>query len=59
VIEHNLHGGGSDGTPIVDVFVTEGGNTVKIMPTSITKTSQGTVTIAFSAPRSGEAIIIV
>jgi hypothetical protein len=58
VIEHNLAVNGSTGIPIVDVYVTIGGSTQKVVPVSNTINSPNQVTLVFNQPQVGEAIVI-
>jgi hypothetical protein len=58
-ITHNLGGSGTDGTPIVDVLVNDGGNLVKMLPADVEYTNKNTVVITFTTPQSGRATIIV
>lgn len=60
VITHNLGSNGSQGIPIVDIFITDGdGAILKIIASGVQITSANVVTVVFSEPRSGEAVIIV
>jgi hypothetical protein len=59
VIPHNLGSNGSTGLPIVDVFIIDNGTISKIIPLSVSKTNANVVTITFSDPTAGEAVIIV
>ena len=54
VIAHNL----GTSAPVVDVWVDEGGDTVKIMPLSVDVDSANQVTLTFSTAKSGEAIVV-
>lgn len=57
VIEHNLYGNGSDGTPLVDVLIDVNGTMTKMIPLSVTKTNAGVLTLTFSTARSGLAVV--
>ena len=57
-INHNLSGNGSQGIPIVDVHVDDGsGNLSKIIPASTEIIDANNVTLTFSIPRTGYAVI--
>lgn len=56
-IVHNLSGGGAM-FPVVDVFTTIGGNTVKVMPLAVTKIDSNTVEVTFTTAQAGEAVVI-
>ena len=58
-VQHNLAGNGSEGIPIIDVFITENGVLNKIIPGTTTIVDRNTVTIQFAQARSGEAVVIV
>jgi hypothetical protein len=58
VIQHNLAVNGGNGIPIVDVYVTIGGSTQKVIPNSTTMNSPNQVTLVFNQPQVGEAIVI-
>jgi len=58
-VAHNTGtSGGGTGVPIVDVFVSHGGNTVKIIPKRVEYTDANNVEIEFSTATAGTAIII-
>lgn len=57
-IKHKLGGNGTKGVPIVDVTVTDGGKVQKLIPNSVEIVDKDTVTLRFSAPRTGNATII-
>jgi hypothetical protein len=60
VITHNLGSNGSQGIPIVDIFIDDGsGAIVKIIAAGVEMTSANVVTVTFAEPRAGEAVIIV
>jgi hypothetical protein len=59
-IVHNLGNNGSQGVPIVDVFVNKDGNLAKIMPSKILIQDNNTVVIEFDVGAfTGVAHIIV
>lgn len=53
VIVHNL------GTlaPAIDIWIIDAGETIKILASTVVATDANTVTLTFSSPRSGKAII--
>lgn len=51
-----VHGGG--GYPIVDAYVVENGETLKIIPSAVTFVDNNTCTLTFSTPRSGFATVV-
>ena len=58
IIQHNLGGNGSQGIPMVDVYIDYEGTRQKVL-CNVTMTNRNTCTLEFSVPRTGEAIIIV
>lgn len=58
-INHGLGGNGSQGIPIVDVFIQDGGQTVKMIPGSVTIIDVNNVEIGFAEARAGFALVIV
>ena len=58
-VQHDLGGNGSQGVPIVDCYVTDNGFPSKIIPARVEIVDKNNVWITFSAPRVGEAIIVV
>lgn len=58
-IEHNLGNNGGAGIPIVDVFITDNSEQVKIIPARIEKIDANTVEVEFTAPTAGTAIVLV
>jgi hypothetical protein len=58
-ITHNLGGNGSTGIPIVDCYVTDNGYPSKIIPSRVEMVDKNNITVLFSVPRTGEAVIIV
>ena len=59
VINHGIGANGSGGVPIVDVLWDNAGTLQKIVPAGITITSQNVLTITFTTPRAGQAIIVI
>ena len=57
-INHNL-GYGKGSIPSVDVLVESNGSTIKIMPENVNLVNDNTLSIEFTSPRTGTAIIIV
>lgn len=51
-IAHNLYT-----YPVVDAWTTDGGSLKKIMPQSVTYTDANTVTLTFTSPISGYAMV--
>jgi hypothetical protein len=58
-IVHNLGSNGSQGIPIVDVYIPDNGSLSKIIPGETTIVDKNTVTLSFAEPRAGLALIIV
>lgn len=59
-VAHNTGtGGGGTGVPIVDVFISNNGETVKIIPLRVEYLDANTVEIEFSVATAGTAIVIV
>lgn len=54
IITHNLN----VLAPIVDTWILNNGNTVKVIPLSVTVNDSNTITIAFSAPQTGVVNIV-
>jgi hypothetical protein len=52
VIEHNLFG-----YPVIDAFVDVDGTIQKVMPASVTYTSNKICTLVFAVPRAGFAVV--
>lgn len=59
VIKHNLGANGSGGIPVVDAFISNNGVLTKIMPAMVQMVDANNVTLVFSEPRAGFAVIIV
>jgi len=59
VIAHNLGHNGGQGIPVVDTYVNSGGDLQKILPLSVDMTDENTVTITFTEPYDGYAVIVV
>ena len=57
-IAHNLSGGGAT-IPAVDVFIQDGGQTMKMIPAGIEIMDANTVKLTFSQPRFGFAIVLM
>lgn len=58
-ITHNLGGNGGQGIPVVDVYVTDNGQTSKILPAAVTLLSKQTVQLTFSTDQVGFAIVLI
>jgi hypothetical protein len=58
-IVHNLGANGSQGIPIVDVYILDNGAMSKIIPGETTIVDKNTVALSFAEPRAGLALIIV
>lgn len=58
-INHNLGTNGGQGIPVVDVYVTDNGQTYKILPAAVTLLTKQTVQLTFSTDTVGFAIILI
>lgn len=58
-IPHNLGTNGSQGVPVVDVYITELGQTYKIIPASVTRLTMHTIQLTFSSAKAGFAIVLI
>ncbi len=58
-IAHKLGGNGSEGVPIVDVLVIEGGVKQRIIPLEVRIIDGDNIKIVFSSALAGSATIIV
>lgn len=58
-ITHNLGMNGSQGIPIVDVYLDNGGDLTKIIPSNCEIIDENTVQLTFGIARAGFAVVIV
>lgn len=58
-IAHNLGGGQGRGIPIVDVFINDNGLDSKILPAGVEIIDRNTISVTFSVPRAGFAVVII
>ena len=59
VIQHNLGNNGSTGIPMVDAFIESNGQLTKVLPQITTMNDANSVTLTFTSPQTGFAVVIV